>query len=62
MTHKQVVMAALILGLVAAGVVWWLERYNRELLINQSLKDRGTELDTADMPPMLRMLLAGMIE
>ncbi len=30
--------------------------------IIQSLKDRGTELDTADMPPMLKMLLAGMLE
>ena len=32
MTHKQVIMAALVLGLTAALVVWWLEQFNRERL------------------------------
>ncbi len=50
MTHKQVVMAALILGLVAAGVVWWLERYNRELLINQ-FREQLEKLPTFQRPP-----------
>jgi hypothetical protein len=32
MTHKQVIVAALVLGVTAALVVWWLEQFNRERL------------------------------
>lgn len=35
MSNRQVVLTAIILGLCASMVVWWLERYNRELLIQQ---------------------------
>ena len=33
MSGRQLVMFALLMGAVAAGVVWWLERYQAELLI-----------------------------
>lgn len=33
MTTRQTVLAAVILGMVCAGVVWWLEQFNRERLI-----------------------------
>lgn len=34
MNTRQVVLAAVVLGCVCAGVVWWLESFNREKLIN----------------------------
>jgi len=33
LTTRQTVLAAVILGMVCAGVVWWLEQFNRERLI-----------------------------
>ena len=33
MTWKQTLIAAVVLALVAAAVVWWLERYNGERMI-----------------------------
>lgn len=32
MTTRQLLIAALVLGLTAATVVWWLEQFNRERL------------------------------
>lgn len=33
MSTRQVLLAAVVLGCVCAGVVWWLESWNRERLI-----------------------------
>ncbi len=33
MSTKQVLLSAIVLGLVCAGVVWWLEQFNRDRLI-----------------------------
>lgn len=33
MSTRQVIVSAVVLGLVCALVVWWLEQFNRERLI-----------------------------
>lgn len=58
MTWRQVVVAAVVLGCVAAGVVWWLERFELEKMygeignyigkreeFNRWMKERGIDGD-----------------
>jgi hypothetical protein len=49
MTTRQVLLSSLVLGVVAAAVVWWLERYNRDLLIAQ-FREQLERLPTYQQP------------
>ena len=35
MTTRQVILAAIVLGLVCAGVVWYLERFNIDRMVSE---------------------------
>jgi uncharacterized membrane protein YqjE len=48
-TARQVLIAALVLAVVSASMVWALERFNRDLLIRQ-FREELAKLPTAIRP------------
>lgn len=52
MSWKQTIASAILLGLVAAAVVWWLERFEEDRFLHRFLAD----LEDAKGGPFARFL------